>query len=212
MIVAVSRPEVLLIAGEESQRTYFGGDQEWYLDEWHKRAGCGPTCAANLTAYLAMTRPALRALYGGEDMHRSLFSAHMEEIYRFVTPGSMGLNRVEMYTRGVEAFAASRGISLEAHAFEAHGYMSRDRASAAALTEFVRAGLESDCPVAFLNLTKGRVKNIQGWHWITITGAELDDAGLMACASDEGNEIRFDLKLWYLSTRMRGGLVYFTER
>lgn len=201
-----------MIAEDESQRAFFGGDQEWYRDEWHRRAGCGPTCAANLTAYLAMTRPALRALYAGEDMRKSVFSAHMEEIYQFVTPGSMGLNRVEMYTRGVIDFAASRGLALEAHAFEVHGYMCRDRSPVEKLVEFVRAGLESDCPLAFLNLTKGRVKNLQGWHWITITAAEMNDVSLTASASDEGSEIRFDLRLWYLSTRMRGGLVYFTER
>ena len=160
MIVNILRPEVLMIAEDESQRAFFGGDQEWYRDEWHRRAGCGPTCAANLTAYLAMTRPALRALYAGEDMRKSAFSAHMEEIYQFVTPGSMGLNRVEMYTRGVTDFAASRDLALQAHTFEVHGYMCRDRAPVEKLAEFVRAGLESDCPLAFLNLTKGRVKNL----------------------------------------------------
>jgi len=211
MIVSVSRPEVLTIWEEESRRTSFGGDQEWYADEWHKRAGCGPTCAANVLAYLALTRPGLRALYAGEDMRRGLFSAHMEQVYGFVTPGNMGLNRVEMYARGVEDFARSRGISLKARVFEAHGNMHRDRPPASELAEFVRAGLESDCPVAFLNLTKGRVKNLQGWHWVTITSADIEEASLMARASDEGREILFDLRLWYLSTRMRGGLIYFTQ-
>jgi hypothetical protein len=62
-----------------------------------------------------------------------------------------------------------------------------------------------------LNLTKGKVKNIQGWHWITVFKADMDDNTLVTCASDEGNEICFDLRLWYLSTRMRGGLAYFTQ-
>ncbi len=211
MNFTVLRPENLTISEDESTRVFFGGDQEWYQDEWHRKAGCGPTCAANVTAYLAQTHPALRALYAGEDMHKSTFSTHMEALYQFVTPGAMGLNRVEMYTQGVEAFAASRGVALETHAFEVRSYLCRDRAPAAALGAFLRAGLESDCPVAFLNLTKGRVKNIQSWHWITITSAEIDETTVVATASDEGDEIRFDLRLWYLSTRMHGGLVYFSE-
>ena len=211
MTVSVLRPEVLTIEDEVSERTVFGGDQEWYADEWHRRAGCGPTCAANITAYLALTRPGLRALYAGEDMRKSAFSAHMEEVYKFVTPGGMGLNRLEMFTDGIEAFALSRGLSLRAHGFEVHGNMHRGRPQVREMAEFVRAGLESDCPVAFLNLTKGRVKNLQGWHWVTITGADLDEERLTASASDEGKLIHFDLRLWYLSTRMRGGLVYFTE-
>ena len=185
MTVSVLHPEVLTIAEEESQRTSFGGDQEWYADEWHRRAGCGPTCAANVTAYLALTRPELRALYAGEDMRKSFFSAHMEDVYQFVTPGNMGLNRVEMYTLGMADFARSRGLSLKEHVFEVHGNMRRDRPPVSELAEFVRAGLASDCPVAFLNLTKGRVKNIQGWHWLTITGADISDTRLSACASDD---------------------------
>lgn len=212
MIVSILRPEVLDIADENAKRIYFGGDQEWYADEWHRRAGCGPTCAANVTAYLSWTRPTLRALYAGEDMRKSLFSAHMEEMYRFVTPGNMGLNRAEMYTDGVAGFSESRGLSLQAHSFEVHGNMCKGRASVEALSEFVRTGLAADCPIAFLNLTKGRVKNIQAWHWITITSADISNTALLAYASDEGNQICFDLRLWYLSTRMRGGLIYFTEK
>jgi hypothetical protein len=32
MTYSVSRPEILTIAEEESGRSFFGGDQEWYLD------------------------------------------------------------------------------------------------------------------------------------------------------------------------------------
>lgn len=211
-MVSILRPEMLNIAEEESRHVHFGGNQEWYADEWHRRAGCGPTCAANVTAYLALTRPGLGALYAGEDRSKARFAAHMEAMYAFVTPGGMGLNRVEMFTSGVERFAESKGLFLKAHAFEVQGNMRRDRPSVQEMAAFVRAGLESDCPVAFLNLTKGRVKNLQSWHWITITGADIWDTNLTAYASDEGRQICFDLRLWYLSTRMRGGLVYFTER
>ncbi len=211
MIVSIKHPEILTVPDEASGKSTFGGDQAWYGEEWHRMAGCGPTCAANLTSYLALTRPSLRPLYAGEDMRRSQFADHMESVYGFVTPGNMGLNRVEMFTRGVEEFALSRGVSIRTYVFEAHGNMHRERPAADELAEFVKAGLSSDCPVAFLNLTKGRVKNIQAWHWITITKADVGDGKLTAWASDEGREISFDLRLWYLSTRMRGGLIYFTE-
>ena len=211
MKYSVTRPQALNVAGNPASAPFFGGDQAWYAEEWHRRAGCGPTCAANVTAYLAATHPELEALYAGDTMDQAAFANHMEALYTFVTPGNMGLNRPEMYTDGVEAFAASRGIPLKSHLFETAGYACRERPSVQELAAFVREGLSADCPVAFLNLSKGRVKNLQGWHWITITAAEMDDNQLFAWASDEGKEIRFDLKLWYLSTRMRGGLVYFTR-
>ncbi len=212
MTTTILQPERLTITEDTGDKAHFGGDQEWYAIDWQRMAGCGPTCAANVTAYLALTRPGLRALYAGEDMHRTQFAAHMEALYQHVTPGNMGLNKPEMFTQGVETFARSRGVNLTSHLFEVHGYLHSGRPSVDALAEFVRRGLSSDCPVAFLNLTKGRVKNIQGWHWITLVGADIDEHTLMATASDEGKQISFDLRLWYLSTRMRGGLIYFTEQ
>ncbi len=210
MTASILRPGLLTIADEKAGKAFFGGFQEWYADEWHRMAGCGPTCAANVLAYLAFTRPELRSLYGYETMGLADFTRHMEEVYRFVTPGRMGLNKVEMFTHGVDGFAKSRGVALTPHVFDVPGNMAKDRAPVSGLAAFVKAGLEADCPIGFLNLTKGKVKNIQGWHWITVTRAEMDDNSLATCASDEGKEICFDLRLWYLSTRMRGGLVYFT--
>ena len=212
MTVSIMRPEALTIVDEKTGKAFFGGFQEWYQSEWHQRAGCGPTCAANILSYLALTRPELNDLYRYETMNLSGFAQHMEEVYQFVTPGSMGLNRVEMFTDGVVNFAASRGVTLTPHVFDVPGNMAKNRPPVPNLTAFVKAGLEADCPLGFLNLTKGKVKNIQGWHWITITKADFSDTGITAYASDEGKEISFDLKLWYLSTRMRGGLVYFTRK
>lgn len=211
MDISISRPQLFDIIDEKTTKVSFGGNQEWYTEERSRRAGCGPTCAANILAYLALTRPELKALYGFENMSLTAFAEHMEDVYKFVTPGNMGLNRTEMFTDGVAGFTSSRGISLTPHVFGVTSNMVRNRAPAAALAEFVKAGLASDCPIGFLNLTKGRVKNLQSWHWITIAAASIDEKSLIADASDEGIHRLFDLRLWYLSTRLPGGLVYFTS-
>ncbi|MCI1955086.1 MAG: hypothetical protein LKJ21_01775 [Oscillospiraceae bacterium] len=210
MVISISRPDLLTIADEETARSFFGGAQDWYSAEWSRRAGCGPTCAANILAYLAFSRPGLSSLYRPETRNRPDFVRHMEEVYRFVTPGSMGLNRVEMFSDGVAAFARSRGVSLHPHVFRVPGNRAKDRPDVSALAEFIRAGLACDCPLGFLNLTRGRVKNLQGWHWLTVTAAEIGKDNIFVRASDEGRPIRLDLRLWYLTTRMSGGLAYFT--
>lgn len=211
MIVSISRPDLLMITDGKTNQSFFGGTQSWYSNEWRRKAGCGPTCAANLLAYMAFTRPELRALYGYESMNRCGFARHMEEVFEFVRPGTMGLHRVEMFSEGSVAFARSRGISLHPHVFCVSGNRDRNRNSVAELIEFVRLGLSSNCPLGFLNLTRGKVKSIQGWHWVTITEARIEDCGLLVTASDEGKRISFDLRMWYLTTRMSGGLVYFTS-
>jgi hypothetical protein len=210
MIVSISRPELLTITDSRTQQAYFGGAQEWYPSEWGRRAGCGPTCSANLTAYLALTRPALRRLYSGKRMDRDEYLKHMNEIYPFVKPGPMGLTRIELFSEDVAAFAASRGVVLTPRLFAVTGNRTPDRPPVSALTEFVKAGLAADCPLAFLNLSRGNVENLQSWHWISITSADFEENRLMACASDEGIPRKFDLQLWYLSTQKRGGLIYFT--
>jgi len=210
MVYSILHPELLTITDEQANKSYFGGAQEWYSIERSRRAGCGPTCAANLLAYLAQTRPELRALYDYDKMDLVDFSLHMEEVYKFVTPRTGGLNRVEYFSEGVEDFAASRGISLKPQVFSVSGNMTRGRPSASEFVEFAKAGISSDCPLGFLVLTRGREKRLQYWHWITITTIDIEDGCAIATASDEGLSRSFDLRLWYLSTRMRGGLVYFT--
>ncbi len=210
MVYSVLRPELLTITDEQEHKTFFGGNQAWYSKERSRRAGCGPTCAANILAYLALTRAELKRLYDYEKMDLVDFSLHMEEVYRFVTPRTGGLNRVEYFSEGVEDFSASRGICLKPQVLEVSGNMAKERRSVSEFIEFAKEGLSSDCPLGFLVLTRGREKNLQGWHWITITSLDLDDGKAIATASDEGISRSFDLKLWYISTRMRGGLVYFT--
>lgn len=211
MLISVSHPEFMTITDSQARQSYFGGAQEWYSFEWGRIAGCGPTCAANLLAYLALTRPALRDLYRGRSRDRIEFLRHMEEIFPFVTPGPMGLNRVELFSKGVVAFAASRDVLLTPHVFAVTGNRNPGRPPVSALVAFVRAGLAADCPLAFLNLSRGRVKNLQNWHWVSITSVDIETDQLTARASDEGIPREFNLRLWYLSTQMSGGLVYFTQ-
>ena len=209
MVLSIQHPELLTITDEVSGERHFGGFQEWYALEWNRLSGCGPTCAANVLSYLALTRPELRPLYPYETMDIGDFTRFMEDVFPFVKPGKMGLNRVEMFSDGITGFAQNRGIALKPQVFRVSGCRSGNREGTAELAEFVRAGLKADCPLGFLNLSRGKEKTLQNWHWITVTAADMEEEKLIACASDEGKEIRFDLKLWFLTTRMSGGLVYF---
>jgi hypothetical protein len=78
------------------------------------------------------------------------------------------------------------------------------------IADFVADGLSSDCPISFLALSNVKEKKLQNWNWIKITSAEIDNTEVIVHASDEGHEIVFDLQLWYKTTNLSGGLVYFT--
>ena len=108
----LSQPERFTITGPQGE-TYRGGNQEWYRDLWQRRAGCGPTTAATLLAYLSQTHPSLaplRPLAGGT---RTGFAQYMQARWPYVTPGARGLDKPESLVLGCRSFALSRGCVLQ---------------------------------------------------------------------------------------------------
>ncbi len=207
MTVSIEKPELLTITDSFEHKTYFGADQEWYEKSWSRQAGCGPTCASNITAYLAQTRDKYKVLFQPHSLERKDFVLHMDELFRYITPGAMGVNHVDKFTDGITRFAKDRGVQLETKVFSIENRFIRKRYPEK-LKEFVREALLSNSPLAFLNLSRGEETKLQAWHWITITSADIQEERLIATASDEGKAIEFDLLKWYLTTRMHGGLIY----
>ncbi len=207
---AVSHPEFIDIFDPLNTKTAYGPDQSWFADTWLRRAACGPTSASFIFSYLAHTRPALQPLYIGTDLTRQQFVRQMEAVSDFMRPGPMGVNRIDLYTKGALQFASEHGIVLTPHTFKVNGLLDGWRTDLRGLADFVTGGLSLDTPVALLVLSKGKESRLQDWHWITITEAEFADGKIFATATDEGEKIHFDLSLWYQSTKMSGGLVYFS--
>ncbi len=207
MKVSIEKPELLTITDSLEHRSYFGADQAWYSKAWNREAGCGPTCASNITAYLAQTREKNKELFQPFSLERIDFVRHMEEVFRYITPGAMGVNHVDKFVKGIELFGKDRGLHLDTEVFSVDNCFTRKRYPEK-LAEFVKQGLLSNSPLAFLNLSRGEEVNLQAWHWITVTGADIGDDSIIATASDEGRQIEFDLLRWYMTTRMHGGLIY----
>lgn len=186
-----------------------GADQDWYSLPWRQRAGCGPTTALVQMAYLAALRPSLAALCPLEGREQGTFVTYMDQVWEYVTPGSHGLNRVEMYTDGVTRFCGERGVRLVPHALEVP--IGEERPGFERCVSFIRAGLTSDCPVAFLNLDNGEVEALDKWHWVLLSALEEGDRGALVTVVDSGNTFSIDLKLWYDTARNLGGFVWLEE-
>ena len=186
-----------------------GADQDWYSLPWRQRAGCGPTTASVQMAYLAALRPSLAALFPLEGREQGTFVTYMDQVWEYVTPGSHGLNRVEMYTDGVTRFCGERGVRLVSHALEVP--IGEERPGFERCVSFIRAGLASDCPVAFLNLDNGEVEALDKWHWVLLSALKKGDAGTLVTVVDSGNSFSIDLKLWYDTARDLGGFVWLEE-
>lgn len=201
---SLTRPEVLTLIGPGGE-TYRGGDQEWYPDLWQRRAGCGPTTAAALLAYLSQTRPALaplRPLAGGT---RTGFAQYMQALWPYVTPGARGLDKPESLVLGCRSFALSRGCRLEGEILKIPR-RQEDRPTPAACRDFLLRALDNDCPVAFLNYSNGSLPNLDSWHWVPLIALTEGEEVLLCTVLDEGEEKVIDLALWLETTLLGGAL------
>ena len=197
----LTHPEWLDIVGPEGDVTR-GADQEWYPDPWQRRAGSGPTAAAVICAYLARTCRPLSPLCPGAVTSRAAFVELMERLWNYVTPVSHGLNRPEGMAEGLAAYGKAVGVSLSPSLFLVPAARTK-RPPYEAAAAFVAASLERDCPVAFLNLHNGLERRLDWWHWVTIIALDGDSAAIL----DSGAELEINLRLWYETTKKRGGLV-----
>lgn len=181
---------------------YHGADQEWFSTAWRRQAGCGPTTAANLLRYAGS-----RAGLPYPSRTKTEMQALMEWIWGYVTPGVFGLNSTEQFQQGMERLLRDIGSPLRCHALAVLADKG-DRPGTDAVAEFLRQAFEADSPVAFLNLDRGALLNLESWHWVSLIGMEAEPGSLRAEACDNGARLTLDLGLWLETTKRRGGFVY----
>ena len=208
LLAALDRLDLLDIPLENAAPA-FGCDQDWYGEHWQRQAGCGPCTSATILYYLALSRPDLASLYTLPAGSKEPFRLFMDQIWHYVTPGRMGVNEAGMLVDGVTRYAGTRGIGLEAAVFGIPG-LTGSRLPLDQFRDFIVAGLSRQTPVAFLNLSNGKLDNLDSWHWVTVTALFCDPQGqLFAELSDSGEKKRVNLTLWYTTTRLGGAAVYF---
>jgi hypothetical protein len=181
----------------------FGGSQLWYPEHRQRLSGCGPTAAANQMWYLS--RRGVKPLCPNAESFGD-YAALQMEMFSYVTPGPMGVNSSALFVSGALRYARERGVELIPWALDVERLWNR-RPDASDLRGFVLAGLQSDCPVAFLNLSNGNQNRLDAWHWVTILA--LDPNSMTARCGDQGHILEINLAQWLRTTLLGGALVYF---
>ena len=186
----------------EASTLYHGGDQEWYPDDWQRKAGCGPTNCTNILWYLAKTRTGCEALCQHDASQKQGFIQLMEEVWQYVTPGNMGVNSTAVFVEGAKKYGQEKGIALEAKTFEV-ARICKGKREYSQVSEFIRTALQQNQPVAFLNLSNGTLDNLDSWHWVTIVGLQ----GEKAMIFDQGEAKWINLAQWLATSIIGGGFV-----
>ena len=181
-----------------------GANQRWY-PYWRARlSGCGPTAAANLLWYLAASRPhRCGTLFAGDARKQAEMVRLMRQVWRYVRPAPWGMARGQSFACGARRYAAAHGVPLQAELLQVPAAGTR-RPSAAQLYDFLAKALAADLPVAFLNRSNGAVRNLPGWHWVTLVAVQPD---LQAVMYDGSDSHIVDLALWLTSTQKGGAFV-----
>ena len=203
----IKHPEWLEL--EIDNQTLYGYNQEWYTTSFRKTRGCGPTAAAMLLLYLNV-REAKPLSYESHSI--SSIAEVLEDVWTFVTPGWLfGLNSTEKFRKGMKALFENYGLSWKCHRLSITASRAK-RKSLSHVVEFLKEGIESDCPIAFLNLHKGQATTLESWHWIVLVSLSYDveHNSYMATCYDAGHIVTFDVGLWLETSRFGGGFVYVT--
>jgi hypothetical protein len=197
-------PDAFLIR-DASGVSYTGGDQRWYapLKDFWQEAACGATTCSNVISYFAQRDETFAGLCPYDLHTKEGFLELMKRVYPFVRPGRIGIMPKD-FIRGITEYTASRGFRFQTTLFTFPAFRSK-RPSAETVYSHIRSALSGDLPVAFINLSNGRVRHLDGYHWVTIIS--LDDERGMITIVDNGRALEVSLAQWIRKTTMGGAFV-----
>ncbi|MDL2225624.1 hypothetical protein LJC20_05450, partial [Eubacteriales bacterium OttesenSCG-928-M02] len=167
-------------------------------------AGCGPTVGAHLIWYLSRTRMGYEGLCAFDANTRQGMLKLMQASWGYITPTMHGVNKTSILEQGIKKYARDRGKRVKARVLDIQIGEGK-RPSMEEVSAFLVGAIGDDLPVAFLNLSNGKLNNLDNWHWVTLVG--FDPRTRMALMYDQGVHKEIDLALWLKSTLLGGGFV-----
>lgn len=206
MTSSIKIPELLQLSWPGAD-LFFGCDQDWFKSFWQRKAGCGSCTGANILHYFSGRQ---RLSLPHDVVDKESFVRLMEYSWQFLTPGVMGLNSPFLMQKGLDEMMKQLGYPGKSLVMEVPDDPA-SRPSLKAAEAFIRAGLQSDSPVAFLNLHNGGQEQLESWHWVTVVGIRGDENSAQLDIYDNGARFAVDLGAWLVSAQRGGGFVYISQ-
>ena len=182
---------------KDNENTYYGFSQEWYKDEWQRRAGCGATAASSIINY-----------YNQKDKFKEVGISDalkiMEELWNYLLPTEQGLNSIKLFYDGIKNYYDGKEVVID--------YINVDIKNKVSLEEiikFIYKELSEDRPLAFLNLCNGEENNLDKWHWVVVVEMFEENGEYFLNIIDDKEIIKINLSLWYRTIKNDGGFITF---
>ena len=132
----------------------YGGNQDWFEDEWAQKAGCASVLASNMYAYYQHQ----------ETFSKNQFLSIMNSMFKNMTPGQMGYPFLYKFARTFVDILGEEGIYLQPV------YQKKSKDTKHALS-FVLKHIDEGHPIGMLILYH-RAPELKddNWHWVCLSG------------------------------------------
>ena len=200
--------EIFKIVDEDTLITYYGCDQEWYMTEWQRNSGCGPTVVTNILHYLnhmqSISNQSIPMLSKIEAL------SMMEDVWQYVTPTIHGIPTTKLLYDYVVLYAKAKALNIKLEFIDIEK-IQLPFPEFHSLLCFLYTALGNNMPIAFLNLDNGDEKGLDSWHWVTIISLEYatDESSAIIDILDAGVIKKIDLAKWFGTTKLGGGFMSF---
>jgi len=202
----LTNPERLSIVLSNDKK-YVGGSQKWFKRYWQRKSGCGPIAASNLIWYMMQKRK--NQINDSEIKNvQSEYIDLIHEMFQCFKPGIKGINTSALFVQGILRFAQMKEYTIHPYILDVPRN-KHDRPTADIVFDFISSGIREDSPVAFLNLSRGLLRELHNWHWMTILAIKPE---MMIEISDYGKLNEVNISEWLDSSKLGGAFVYIVPR
>ena len=91
---------------KDNENIYYGFSQEWYKDEWQRRAGCGATVASSIINYY-------NQINDYKEVEISDALKIMEELWNHLLPTEQGLNSINLFYDGIKNYYNGKEVTID---------------------------------------------------------------------------------------------------
>lgn len=201
-------PDYLTVC--EDGHYWLGGNSKW-LGESLENSGSSATVSATITRYMSMTSPDFQPLFPSQSNYKHDLLQLMEDFCAYLKPKKRGSLSLYPMNKALIDYGKDLDVEITTRQLDIP-WFKYARPTIDQTVGFLRHALEQDIPVAWLSLHRGRISSMESPQWLIITGLSFEPNGPIHCTYlDNGKERTIDLRLWFQTTLLGGGLIYIDK-
>ena len=190
----------------EAGRAY-GGSQDWFSSPMMRMGGCAAATACDCAIYFDRNFGTHLYPFNYEPVSKKDYVAFSNIMKPYLRPRMTGIDRLDIFIDGVNAFLADTGERTLHMSPFANGLPTRKARNV------VMKQVDAEFPIPYLNLYHvDRNFKFYEWHWFLLNGYEYWGDTLMVKAVTYGSWKWLDFDaLWETGRTPKGGMILWNR-